>query len=325
MKLCVAGGGKIVRSVAPSFSGWGWEVCDLCVTPGGARRAADLLAACGNPTLYTDFSRMLGQTQAPVVYIAVPNHLHADFARMALEAGKHVILEKPLTSNPAQARMLCSLAKEKHLFFFEAITTLYQPDYLSLKGALDRIGTVKMVTTNFSQYSSRYDAFCRGEIAPAFDPAKSGGALMDLGVYNIHWTVGLFGPPRSLQYYPNMEKGIDTSGVLILSYPGFQAVSIAAKDSASPNRCMVQGTKGYLLQRTTSSYCEDVVLHLNDGTEEVWNTPAEHRLKEEFAAFARMMEAEDYEGCYRQLDHSLAVVEITAQARASCGLKFPGD
>lgn len=325
MKLAIAGGGKIVKSVAASFSSWDWQVCSLCVTPSGAERARDLAATCGNPKIYTDFSAMLRETPAEIVYIAVPNHLHAEFAELALRAGKHVILEKPLTTHVQEARNLAALAEEKHLFFFEAITTIYQPDFISLKKALSRIGEIKVVSSNFSQYSSRYDAFCAGQIAPAFDPEKSGGALMDLNCYNLHWTVGLFGRPEDVHYYPNMERGIDTSGVLILQYPDFQAVCIAAKDSASPNQCMVQGTKGYLLQRSTSSYCEDVLLHLNDGTEEVFNTPAEHRLKEEFMAFARMIQDEDYDGCYAALEHSLTVSEVMTQARQSAGLRFPAD
>ena len=51
---------------------------------------------------------------------------------------------------------------------------------------------------------------------PAFDPAFSGGALMDINIYNIHYVVGLFGKPKNIEYYPNIERGIDTSGVLII-------------------------------------------------------------------------------------------------------------
>lgn len=85
---------------------------------------------------------------------------------------------KPLTSTLREAEELAELARKQRLFLYEAITTIYQPDYAALKAQLYRIGTVELVSCNFSQYSSRYDAFRRGKIHPVFDPEKSGGALM---------------------------------------------------------------------------------------------------------------------------------------------------
>ena len=119
---------------------------------------------------------------------------------------------------------------------------------------LPRIGRVKLVQCNFSQYSSRYDAFCKGETPPVFDPNCAGGALMDLGVYNVSYIVGLFGEPNQVKYTANIERSIDTSGILTMEYSGFRAVSIAAKDCAAPARYVIQGTKGYILQKSTANF-----------------------------------------------------------------------
>ena len=86
-----------------------------------------------------------------------------------------------------------------------------------------------MVQCNFSQYSSRYHDFCAGKVWPSFDPACAGGALMDLGVYNVSYVVGLFGSPNKVHYAANITRGIDTSGVLTMEYRSFKAVSINAK------------------------------------------------------------------------------------------------
>ena len=150
---------------------------------------------------------------------------------------------KPLTSTLREGEELAELARKQRLFLYEAITTIYQPDYAALKAQLYRIGTVELVSCNFSQYSSRYEAFRRGKIHPVFDPEKSGGALMDLNLYNLHWMLGLFGTPEQVEYYANMEHGIDTSGVLLLQYPDFQAVILATKDCAAPSRYIIQGTE----------------------------------------------------------------------------------
>ena len=80
-----------------------------------------------------------------------------------------------------------------------------------------------------------------------FDPACAGGALMDLGVYNVSYIVGLFGEPNQVHYTANVERGIDTSGILTMDYTGFKAVSMAAKDCAAPARCIIQA------RRATSS------------------------------------------------------------------------
>ena len=325
MKLAITGGGLIVKTVAAFLPGWGWEVEAICVTPQGADAAWELARQCGCPAVYTDYERMLEEVEAKVVYVAVPNHLHFAMARKALERGLHVILEKPITSNDTEARILAELARGRGLFLWEAITTLYQPNYATLKANLGRIGQVKLVSCNFSQYSSRYDAFCAGQTPPVFDREKSGGTLMDLNLYNLHWLMGLFGEPEAVEYHPNLHRGIDTSGVLTLHYPGFQAVSIAAKDCGAPCRYVIQGTRGYILQTAPANVCGEVVVHLNDGAEERFDTPTGHRLEAEFAVFARQLAEHDLDGCYRMLEHSLAVCRVQTRARLGAGIVFPAD
>ena len=112
---------------------------------------------------------------------------------------------------------------------FEAMNIHYLPAYCSLKEELTQVGQLKIVSLNYSQYSSRYDAFKNGQVLATFDPTKAGGALMDLNVYNIHTLVGLFGKPKKVYYEANIERGIDTSGILTLDYGDFKASAIAAK------------------------------------------------------------------------------------------------
>lgn len=325
MKLAIAGTGQIVRTVLPYLREWGWETAAICATERSAGKGRELAGQCGCQKVFTDYAAMLAEAEADAVYLGVPNSLHAMMGKQALLTGWNVIIEKPIASNLREAQELASLARQKKLFLYEAITTVYQPDYASLKEQLDRIGAVRLVSCNYSQYSSRYDAFCRGELHPAFDPEKSGGALMDLNLYNIHWLLGLFGAPDQVEYHANTERGIDTSGILLLQYPGFQAVSIAAKDCASPGRYLIQGTKGYLIQTTPANECGAVTLHLNNGMEEIFHTPTQHRMEAEFCTFARQMQEGDLNACYLMLVHSLEVSRIQTQARLSAGIRFPAD
>ena len=185
---------------------------------------------------------------------------------------------------------------------------------------------MKLVQCNFSQYSSRYDAFCAGETPVSFDPECAGGALMDLNVYNISYIVGLFGEPNQVHYLPNMERGIDTSGILTMEYNSFKAVSMAAKDCGAPARYIIQGTKGYILQKSTANWCGGVTFHPNQGKEEHFNlNGGRPRQAAEFHAFARAIEGGDQELCSRMLDTSVAVSRVLTVARRSAGIKFPCD
>ena len=248
MKLGILGTGKIVQEFLPWLvEHTPFTVQAVCSTPRSAAKAAELCAQYQIPQHTTNYFELLQWVD--VVYIAVPNLQHARYARVALEAGKHVIVEKPMAVTAAETEELAALAQRKRLFLFEAMTTQYQPNYAKLRELLPRVGTVRMVQCSFNQYSSRYDAFCAGQTPPVFDPLCAGGALMDLGVYNVSYIVGLFGEPNKAVYAANMERNIDTSGVLMMDYSGFKAVSLAAKDCAAPARCIIQGTKGYIQQK----------------------------------------------------------------------------
>ena len=203
------------------------------------------------------------------------------------------------------------------------MTTQYLENYNKIRELLPRIGTVKLVQCNFSQYSSRYDAFCAGETPTSFDPARAGGALMDLNVYNISYVVGLFGEPNQVHYTANIERGIDTSGILTMDYNSFRAVCMAAKDCGAPARYVIQGTKGYILQKSTANWCGGVTFHPNEGREEHFNlNGGKPRQAAEFHAFARAIAGGDQELCSRMLDTSVAVSKVLTVARRSAGLKF---
>lgn len=325
MKLGIVGSGKIVQEFLPWLASCrAFEVAALCSTQRSADKAAALCAQYGVPLHVTDYGQLLAAVD--VVYIALPNLLHTSYAKAALEAGRHVIVEKPLAPCASEAAALSALAHRKGCFLFEAVTTQYLENYRKLRQLLPRVGQVKLVQCNFSQYSSRYDGFCAGQTAPVFDPQQAGGALMDLGVYNVSYIVGLFGEPQQVHYAANLERGIDTSGILTMDYRSFKAVSIAAKDCAAPPRYVIQGTRGYLLQKSTANFCGPVTLHLNDGREEHFSLNGKRpRCAAEFEVIAHAIATGDQELCSGMLETSLAVSRILTAARQTAGIKFPCD
>ena len=251
MKVGIVGTGAIVRWVAPNMASWGIEVVAVAGTPNTMDQVNELADAYGASGRYGDYHELVNDPEVDTVYVAVPNFLHFAVSEAALRAGKDVVCEKPLASNYREAQKLAEIAKEEGRFLWEAVVTTRQPNFKLVRDELlPRIGTVKMVTVNYSQYSSRYDAFRAGEVLPAFDPAKSGGAIMDLGLYCLTYTIGLFGEPKAATYLPNIERGIDTSGIALLEYEGFRAVNICAKDCGAPSVMQVQGTDGYIVSNS---------------------------------------------------------------------------
>ena len=129
-------------------------------------------------------------------YIGLINSAHYPYAKQALLAGKNVILEKPFTGFYEETKDLEKIANDKKLFIFEAITVLHNEVFYEMKKNLNKLGNIRMALCNYSQYSSRYNAYLEGDITHSFDPAYYGGSLYDINVYNIHYCVGLFGEPK---------------------------------------------------------------------------------------------------------------------------------
>ncbi|MFT8352778.1 Gfo/Idh/MocA family protein [Clostridium saccharoperbutylacetonicum] len=326
MKLGIIGAGMIVReflTITPNLKNF--DLTAILGRKNDETAINELKNEYGIKKIFYDYDELLN-SNVDTIYVALPNNLHFEFAKRALEANKNVIIEKPMTSTYKQAVILAELARKRNLFIFEAITNQYFPNYKKIKELIPTLGNIKIVQMNYSQYSSRYDKFVNGEILPAFNPKFSGGALMDLNIYNIHYVVGLFGKPENIEYYPNIEKGIDTSGILILDYVKFKCVCIGAKDCKAPIANNIQGDKGCIYQDTPANVCEKFELLMNDGnTSEINENNYEHRMVNEFIEFINIISNNDFESCYRMLEHSLIVSEVQTIARNKSGIIFPED
>ncbi|MDY2627557.1 MAG: Gfo/Idh/MocA family oxidoreductase [Lachnospiraceae bacterium] len=332
IKLAVTGTGKLVQEILPVLTELTEiEVAVLCGTKRSENMVQKLCKEYEIPMGFTDYMEMLDSEELKdidAVYLAVPNDLHYSMAKEALGAGVNVFLEKPFASNEREARELIELARKKRLYLTEAISNQYLPVYEKVRKLLSKLGRIRIVNCNFSQYSSRYDQFMEGECPRAFDPGHSGGALMDLNCYNLHFAAGLFGEPQEVLYHANVNRGADTSGVVHLIYPDFQCICTGAKDSDGPCELVIQGTGGYLLLKTKSNILEGpVYLHLNKNhkTEEIEIEEPKHRMIPEFLAYARMLEKKDYEQCLKRQEETLLVSRILDLARKSAGIHFPAD
>ncbi len=321
MNLCAIGTGAITKSMLAEFARSEVLHCTAIYSrkEETGRAMADQF---GIGKVYTDFEGMLADPEIDMVYVASPNCFHYAQTKKALLAGKHVLCEKPFAPTVAEADELIALAKEKGLFLFEAITTAHHPHYALVKENLTRLGKLKVVDCVFCQYSSRYPALLAGKPSPVLDHAYAGGALMDINLYNIHFVVGLFGPPKAVQYYPNRhETGVDTSGTLLLEYPDFVCQCIGAKDCAAQNGVQLVGEAGYMMITPGSSNCQKLQLQLRGAEAEEFALP-ENPWYYEVQDIGRIIASGDLAGCHAALQTTHNVVQVLEQARRFAGFSF---
>ena len=312
MKIGVVGNGMIVgmflHDVALVDDA---EIISLCVRPHSLEKGQKIAEKHQISILETNYDAFLENPEIETVYIGISNLVHFKYAKKALEAGKHVILEKPFTVTGAEARELAAIAKENNLFIWEAFIIPYLPTYSIIKKNLPRVGNVKLVQTNFSKISSRYKQYLSGEILPAFDLDLAGGALYDLNIYNLHFIIGLFGKPKFAHYYPTKGyNGVDTSGIAILEYEAFNAVCCAAKDSDSPSGFVIQGDSGTLRGDTSTSTLADIFFQNNSGESHLSSYNGKNKLSYELQEFIKQHKEQDYSSCYKMLQHTIEVAEI---------------
>ena len=314
MNLGIVGAGMIVKDFL-SFSHELPEIKLEAIVARNIENLKNLQNTYNIKQIYTDLDECLSSPSIDTIYVAVPNNLHYSVAKKALEAGKNVICEKPFTLNYHETVELFELAESKNLILIEAITNQYLPNYLEIKENLSQIGNIRLVECNFSQLSSRYEAFKKGIIAPVFDKNQGGGVLGDLNIYNIHFVVGLFGAPKNSEYYPNIVREVDTSGILILEYDEFKVVCIAAKDTYNNSYANIQGDKGLIKVIGPLNEVPNYIIKNKEVEMKVNKNIHKHRMYSEFKKFIDVIDNKDFDFMQKQKVHSLAVMEIFDKSR----------
>ena len=314
MNLGIVGAGMIVKDFL-SFTHELPEIKLEAIVARNIENLKNLQSMYNIKEIFTDLDECLSSPSIDTIYVAVPNNLHYSVAKKALEAGKNVICEKPFTLDYHETVELFELAESKNLILIEAITNQYLPNYLEIKENLSQIGNIRLVECNYSQLSSRYEVFKKGIIAPVFDKNQGGGVLGDLNIYNIHFVVGLFGAPKNSEYYPNIVREVDTSGILILEYDEFKVVCIAAKDTYNNSYANIQGDKGLIKVIGTLNEVPNYIIKNNEVEMKVNKNIHKHRMYSEFKKFIDVIDNKDFDFMQKQKEHSLAVMEIFDKSR----------
>lgn len=322
MKLGILGTGMIVKHLLTTIEKLPTESIYILGTEQTRDETLELQTQYNLDSVYFDYEELLA-SDVDTIYVALPNHLHFQFSMQALSSGKHVIIEKPITTSVVELEQLISKAKENNLHIFEAMNIPYLPAFKEVKKNISNLGNIKIVSFNYSQYSSRYSSFKEGVILPAFDYKKAGGALMDLNIYNIHTIVNLFGLPQNAVYAPNIENNVDTSGILTMDYGDFKAVAIAAKDCKAPMQSTIQGDAGVIVINSSANTLFSFELIDNNNEVVKYDTEnKEHRLYYEFLSFIDNIDNDKLTDTYTKIELSLDIVKLMEKLRRDNNLFY---
>lgn len=271
---------------------------------------------------YDDLDEMLLDKDINTIYIASPNSLHFEQAKKALLAGKNVICEKPFVSRSYELEELIDLAKEKNLILFEAIATKYMPAMDLVKDNIKEVGKLSSVIINYSQFSSKYTKYSQGEIPNVFNSEFSGGALADLGIYNLHFLYKLFGMPKEKSYMGNInEYGVDLSGVTTLKYDDFIGSFLCAKDTSSTNFILIQGIEGYIHVDNVIQSANIITVNNKKGKNVIDIEKSYSIYSYELECFRDNFEKKDMEFFEKVLYESLDVIKIFEELKLSGNIK----
>lgn len=242
IKWGVIGTGKIAHTFLEALSQS--EDAELCAVASRTEEKAKAFAEkYGFAEYYGSYRELAEKSGADVVYIATPMASHFGDAWLCLENGKNVLCEKSLTLNTASTKELLAFAKEKDLFFMEAMWMKCRPSYLKMKEWISSglIGDIEYIKADFSNFCP-YDPEDRLFLADC-----GGGSLLDLGVYPITLTHDLLGVPDEIISSAHMMHGIDMSNSILFRYKnGVFASMDNGFELQLRNNAIISGSKGYI-------------------------------------------------------------------------------
>lgn len=287
-------------------------------------KAVDFGSRCGATHFYDNLEEFAASDAFDAVYIASPNHLHCEQSIMMMKQGKHVLCEKPLASNAREVERMYEAAHENGVVLLEAMRSVFAPEFPRIRSYFKKLGPIRRVNFHFNQYSSKYGAFQKGNISNSFNPASSGGALMDLGCYCIYPMIFWFGMPKKIEGTSLfLENGVDGAGTVLLNYGDMIAEASYSKISFDTTPCEIQGEKA-AMQISHIASTRDMMIRYPNGFKEVVHfDQQDNNMEYELRAFLEMVKGEKKWDVYEKASRNTAIV--MEKARKKMGIHFPAD
>lgn len=301
---------------------------DLVAVGSRSQSSADEFAAKFDiPHAHPSYKALVADPDVDIIYVATPHPMHHAHAKLALENGKHVLVEKAFTVNRAEAEDLQRIAAERGLLAMEAMWTRYLPHMVRIRELLAEgaLGEIRAVTADHTQLISSDPAHRLNDLK------LGGGALLDLGIYPISFIWDVLGAPTSIQATARLvETGADSEVATIMTHEGGAvSTSLSSSRAAGPNAASIIGTEARIdIDRVWYMPTTFRVVAPDGTVRETYTSEVEGRgMQFQALAAEGAVAAGDVAGGLLPLPvaESVAIMGTLDQIRAQIGVSYPGE
>ena len=274
------------------------------------------------PAAYGSYEELAAAPDIDIVYVCTPHTGHHAAAVMAIHAGKHVLIEKPIGLDAAQARDIAARAEAAGVFAAEAMWTFFLPKFDVIRQILEA-GTLGTITTVVAEYGEHFDPSHR-----IFNPDLAGGPLLDLGTYPLALVTEVLGSPSQLHAIGSPhESGVNAQLSAVMQFDGgAQAVVNTHLHNFTPTTATIVGSKATLVIDGPFNMPGAFEVRFPDGSRLRQAEPAGGHfegLHYEAAAVARAIAAGRMQTSERTLAASIRTLEVADEIRCQLGVVFP--
>lgn len=325
MKFAILAPGKIAQSMAETVRGIQKQnLAELELYAVASRsydRACAFAKEWGFEKAYGSYEELVRDEMVELVYVASPHSHHYQHAKLCLEHGKHVLLEKAFTVNAAQAEELIGLARKKGLLLAEAIWTRYMPSRKMIDDivASGMIGEPVSLMANLGYAMRHKERLIKPELA--------GGALLDVGVYPIHFAMMVFHSEivKIDTTAVLSPEGVDWSNSVTLTFEnGRLAVLHSTMLSPTDRLGVIYGEKGYIEVHNINN-CEKICVYDTEHKLLACHMVPEQITGYEYEVLSCMQAIKEGKVECEEIPHmeTLRVMRVLDEIRSRWGMKLP--
>lgn len=319
IKWGIVGPGQIANKFAQAIANVA-EAELVAVASRSEERATEFAKTYHIPHVFTNYEAMAASSLVDVVYIATAHPFHKPCAELFLNAKKHVLCEKPLCVNEAQASCLKAIAAENNVFLMEAMWTRFLPAVKETRAMIARgeIGELRGLSADFC-YAIDYE-----EDSKVFENKLAGGSLLDVGVYALHLASFLLGDvPQSISAVSDVMDGVDYHTHMLLKYNSGAIASLSSAIKVEkPADAYIYGTEGSIY--LPDFYQADRVILRKNGEEKQILLPYDgNGFEEEIREVCRCVWEGKTESNWLPLAESIEVIKQMDTVRKQIGVRYP--
>ena len=315
--------GGIARSFASDLRTAG---LDLVAVGSRSQASADAFAAKFDiPRAHASYEALAADPDVDIIYVATPHPMHHADAKLALENGKHVLVEKAFTVNRAEAEDLQRIADERGLLAMEAMWTRYLPHMVRIREILaaGALGEIRAVTADHTQKISDDPAHRLNALE------LGGGALLDLGIYPISFMWDVLGAPETVTATARLGgTGADAEVATIMTHAGGAiSTSLSSARAAGPNAAAIIGTDARIeIDRVWYTPTSFRVVAPDGEVRESYESHIEGRgMQYQALAAERLVSEGNLAGDLLPIAESVAIMGTLDEIRAQIGVRYPSE